>query len=280
MLGALGIGFAPIFVRWSLASGVGPTATAFWRIVFALPVLALGMRIEQRKPRTTPERPPDPRLLILAGLLFAGDLAVWHFSIDLTTVANATLLANLSPLVVTLISWRLFGERFRRSFLVALAVALCGVLLLTGASFEAGSERLLGDALGVATAFFYASYVVTIKVLRTGYAPATLMFKSGLVMGGVLLVLTVALREPMLPGTTNGWLALLGLGLCSHACGQGFIVYALAHLRAAFVALTLLMQPVFVAILGWFLFDEGFTPLQGGGALLILAGIVWARFRS
>ena len=159
-------------------------------------------------------------------------------------------------------------------------MALCGVLLLTGASFEAGSGRLVGDALGVATAFFYASYVVTVKVLRTGYSPATLMFKSGLVIAAVLLALTVVLREPMLPGTTKGWLALLGLGLGSHACGQGFIAYALAHLRAAFVALTLLVQPVFVAILGWFLFDEGFTPLQAAGALLILAGIVWARFRS
>ncbi|MFB3065749.1 MAG: DMT family transporter [Planctomycetota bacterium] len=282
-VGALGIGLAPFFVRWSIASGVGPTATAFWRIAFALPVLALGMWIEQRKQRPVPHKRPDPRLLILAGLLFAGDLAVWHVSIDLTTVANATLLANLSPLVVTLICWRLFGERFGKSFLFALAVALAGVVLLTGAGFEAGSKRLLGDALGVATAFFYASYVVTVKVLRTGYAPATLMFWSGLVMGGVLLVLTVLLREPMLPEAAKGmkgWLALLGLGLASHACGQGFIAYALAHLRAAFVALTLLLQPVFVAILGWFLFDEGFTPLQGAGALLILAGIVWARRKS
>jgi len=54
---------------------------------------------------------------------FAGDLAVWHWSIKLTLVANATLEANMSSLFVALFAWR---------FLVALAVALFGTVLLVG----------------------------------------------------------------------------------------------------------------------------------------------------
>ena len=44
-------------------------------------------------------------LLIAAGLLFAGDLAFWHWSIVLTSVANAVLLANCAPIFVALAVW-------------------------------------------------------------------------------------------------------------------------------------------------------------------------------
>ena len=102
LTGAAAIAFAPIFVRWS---EVGPSATAFWRIALALPVLALWMSAERRSSAaaaTTRAAPAaltasDRRRLLLAGLFFAGDLAVWHWSIRFTSVANATLLANFTP---------------------------------------------------------------------------------------------------------------------------------------------------------------------------------------
>jgi len=40
--------------------------------------------------------------LALAGVFFAGDLALWHWSIGVTSVANSTLLVNLAPVFVAL----------------------------------------------------------------------------------------------------------------------------------------------------------------------------------
>lgn len=61
--------------------------------------------------RTIREYPAPHLPLIAAGLFFAGDLAVWHWSIMLTSVTNATLLANWAPIFVTLAVWLLWGER-------------------------------------------------------------------------------------------------------------------------------------------------------------------------
>src|SRR6478609_4409334 len=57
-----------------------------------------------------------PLALAGAGLFFAADLGVWHFSILFTSVANSTLLANLAPIFVTLAGWLLWKQRFTRTF--------------------------------------------------------------------------------------------------------------------------------------------------------------------
>jgi len=127
--GAAAIATAPLFVRWS---ETGPIATAFWRIALALPLL-WGWSVLEQRGRHLASFAANRRLLVLAGLFFAADLAVWHWSIVLTSVANATLLSNLAPIFVTLAAWVLFGRRPIGLFLVGLATALGGVTLLIGA---------------------------------------------------------------------------------------------------------------------------------------------------
>ena len=98
--GACGIACAPILVR---LSETGPVASAFWRTAVAAPVLCLWARRAAPRPVSASLRPA-----VAAGLFFAADLAVWHWSITYTSVANATLLANLAPIFVTLASWLFF----------------------------------------------------------------------------------------------------------------------------------------------------------------------------
>src|ERR1044072_6624232 len=95
LLGATFIALSPIFVR---LADVGPTATAFRRAALADPLLWPLVGLTSRRDATR----SSPRLLLAAGLAFAGDLAFWHWSIRFTSVANSTLLANLAAPFVTL----------------------------------------------------------------------------------------------------------------------------------------------------------------------------------
>lgn len=140
--GAVAIAFAPIFVR---LSQVGPDATAFWRLALALPVLWLWLSLEGRG-TSTPRQPAglaEYGRLALAGLCLAGDLAVWHWSIKFTSVANATLLANFSPVFVSLGAWLLFGQRFSLPFYLGMIVAMTGAAILIGSGFNLGGQHLL-----------------------------------------------------------------------------------------------------------------------------------------
>lgn len=276
LLGALGIAFAPIFVR---LSELGPSATAFYRLGLAVPFLMLWMSFEKRG--TTAARRPsgaaDYRGLILAGLLFAGDLAVWHWSIRLTSVANATLLANAAPIFVTVSAWLLFGERFTLAFLASMMVALAGTVVLMSASVTLGLDHLLGDGLGLLTAAFYAAYILAVKRLRSEFSTATIMAWSGAFGALALFPVTLLSGESLIASTAYGWGVLLALALVSHTGGQSLIAYALAHLPAAFSSVSLLLQPVAAAVLAWLILREPLGLLQGLGGGVVLFGIALAH---
>jgi drug/metabolite transporter (DMT)-like permease len=276
LVGAACIAFAPIFVR---LSELGPSATAFYRLFFSLPVFWFWMGMEHRR-NTVRNRPATRRdflLQALAGFYFAGDLAIWHWSIRLTSVANATLLANFAPVFVTLGSYALFGERFSKTFLTGMACAVTGVVILMGDSFQISGRHLLGDLCGMATAVFYSAYLLTVGRLRNRFSTATIMAWSGLSASLVLVPVTVISGEGFIAGTIHGWLVLAGLALISQVGGQSLITYALAHLSAAFGSVGLLLQPVLAAVFAWVLFREQLGILKLAGGIIVLMGVYIAR---
>jgi drug/metabolite transporter (DMT)-like permease len=273
LAGATFIALSPIFVRLSEA---GPTATAFWRVALAVPALWILYWI---KPRASARRYSGKWLLLVAaGFAFAGDLAFWHTSIQLTSVANSTLLANLASIFVTLAAWIFLRQRPTRLFLTGLAAALAGVTLLVHTSIEFSPTGLVGDGLGVVTAMFYAAYLLAVKGLRDrGETTLHLMAVTSTVTAIILFPVALASGEQMLPATGTGWWILAGLALVSHAAGQGLIAYALAHLLAAFSSVSLLFQPVMAALFAWLLLSERLVPLQIVGGVIVLCGIYLAR---
>ncbi len=268
--GAAAIGTSALFVK---VSETGPVATAFWRVALALPFLGLWA---SRTARPAPSA-KNRRLLWSAGFFFAGDLAVWHWSIILTSVANATLLANFAPIFVTLAAWLLLRHRPGQGFLVSMTVALAGMLLLIGPDFVATGRAWLGDVLGVITAMFYAAYQLTVNRARANLSTARIMAWSSAITAAFLVPIVMLSGEAWLPATGYGWLKLAGLALIAQVAGQSLIAYALAHLSATFVSVGLLLQPVVAAILAWLLLGETLTTWQLAGGVLVLAGIAAAR---
>ncbi len=273
LAGAMFIALSPIFVRVSEA---GPTATAFWRVALAVPVLwAMCLARQRRRPRRYSGKWP---LLFAAGAAFAGDLGFWHASIQLTSVANSTLLANLASIFVTLGAWIFLRQRPSGVFLAGLVAALGGVGLLVNTSLSFSTTALAGDALGVVTAVFYAGYIFAVKGLRDrGETTLHLMAVTSTITAVILLPVTLASGDTLLPATMSGWWILIGLALVSHAAGQGLIAYALAHLPAAFSSVSLLFQPVMAALFAWVLLAEPLVPLQIVGGIVVLFGIYLAR---
>lgn len=272
LLGAAAIAFAPIFVR---LSDTGPTASAFWRVALATAPLMLWAGMSPGK--TGGDSLPLPwKSLIIAGLCFAGDLAAWHVSIMYTSVANSTLEANLAPIFVTLGAWALFGQRVSRLFIVALVMTLGGATLLIGPNFALGGKALLGDALGVLTALFYAGYMLAIKSASERTSTSRIMAINTFVAAIVLLPYALLTADTFLPQSASGWLVLAGLALVPHIVGQSLIAYGFSHLPAAFSSVSLLLQPVLAGIYAWVLLGEVMGPVQMAGGLVVLAGIYLA----
>jgi drug/metabolite transporter (DMT)-like permease len=278
IIGAMTIGFSPIMVR---LSETGPTATAFWRVAFALPLLVTGT-LWQEKQRVGTKRPFTRKgvaLFLLAGSFFAADLTLWHWAISYTTIANATLLPNFFPVFVTIGSWLLFRHHITRKFLTGLLLAMVGAILLIGANANISPQTLLGDMLALSTAVVYAGYFLTISRLRQQYSALMVLAGSSLVSGVLLLIESLVIGESLFKNSWQGWLVLLGLALFAQVIGQGLITYALAHLQPAFSSVTMILQPLVATIVAWLLFNEALSPLQAVGGGVVLAGI-WAARRG
>ncbi|NJK30055.1 MAG: DMT family transporter [Acaryochloris sp. RU_4_1] len=277
LMGAVGIAFAPIFVR---LSEIGPSATAFYRLGLALPLLGLwfGFAAVPTQALLPPVKSNGQRWLLLsAGCFFAADLGVWHWSIHFTSVANATLLANFAPIFVVLAGWLLLGETFSWWFLVAIALSLAGAMLLVSASLNLEPQRLVGDGLGLFTSVFYAGYLLSVSRLRLFLPTVTIAFASSTISALLLFFVAGLSGESFLPRTLSGWLVLLGLACISQVIGQSLITFALVHLPSAFASVSLLLQPVMATILAWWFFDETLSLKQGVGGMIVLAGILLAR---
>lgn len=272
LLGAAAIAIAPVFVRLSDTS---PAASAFWRMALAAPVLWLWVFAAERN--RAPAGKPQWTLLIFAGLCFAGDLGAWHWSITLTSVANATLELNFAPIFVTIGAWLLFRQRVSKLFLVALLVTLAGATLLIGPNVGAAGNVLLGDGLGVLAGLFYACYMLAIKSASATVSTARIMAVSTTVAALALLPYAVFTAEHVMPQSAHGWMIVIGMALLAHVLGQSLIAYGFAHLPASFSSVTLLMQPVFAALYAWTLLGEAMGPNQIAGGAIVLLGIYLAK---
>src|SRR5947207_9887157 len=138
VFGAVAMGASVLFVRWA---DVGPYASAFWRVLLALPFLFVWMRLENGS-STWPT--PD-RAVLLAGLMFTGDLFFWHLAILGTTVANATFLATTAPIWVALGAGVALPEAVTARILAGLAAYLHVVLSVLDEPIDLARHPLMGD---------------------------------------------------------------------------------------------------------------------------------------
>ena len=280
VIGATGIGLAPILVR---LSETGPVATAFFRLALAQPIVWLLLHREHKSGRarvlasqTESTSRADFFLAALAGLFFTADLSIWHWSLRLTTVASSTFVTNLTPFFVTIAAWLLFRERVTARLLAGMLIAFCGGFLMVAESMRGETRFVVGDLLALCAAIFYSGYLLVVKRLRRGRSTWYVMAWTGAFAAPTMFLVSALSHETLLPRTAFGWGIVLALALVSQICGQGMIAYGLAHISASLSAVLLMWQPVVAALLAWWILHEPLAPLRAIGGAVIIIGIIVA----
>lgn len=276
LLGAFATSLSGVFIK---LSELPPTATAFYRVFLSAPLLFLWLQWERprRKAAPQPATVKDYVDLVVMGLLFGCNTALWCWAMRYTSVANGQFIASMSPIFVSFGAFFLLRERFSANFLAGLALTILGVGSLMGQSFHLGGEHFLGDFLVLCGVTFWSAYLIATQRLRPRFSTATLMTWTTSVSALLLIVASWAAHEPLVPTTLAGWAALFGLAFISQVAGQGLITFAFAQLPASFIALVMLIQPIYAMAVAWPTLGEAPTLIQALGGTVILAGIVIAR---
>ncbi len=278
LIGAAVISFSPVFYIYS---DTNPSTGAFFRMLYALPALAL-LAFIIRKSDT---RSSQMRWMAFgAGLLLAPDMLSYHISMIFIGIGIATLIGNSQVIIVTLVSWKLFGEKPNPAILISLPIVMIGLALISGVfdSEPYGEDPVKGVIFGVATAFFYSAFLILFRYCNKELAPvssvqfdATAGAAIGLLVLGILPLSRVAIEpidfQPSWPG--HGWLILLAL--LSQVGGWLAVAYSLPRLPAAHTSFAILLQPVLTLVWGFLILEQdGYSKNQIIGMILVLAAII------
>jgi len=277
VLGALVIAFSAILVR---LAEVSPSTAAFFRCVYALPVLALLAWLEDRRYGARPLRERLP--LWIAGIMFAADLTFWHHSIEAVGAGLATVLGNIQVVLVGLLAWIALGERPDNRALAAIPVVFAGVILISGVigGGAYGDDPLLGVIFGVFTAITYALFILILRQGNTdNRRPAGPLFDATLSGAVFSAIGGIAVGDiDWAPGLeAQAWLVLLALS--SQVLGWLLISVSLPRLPAVLTSILLMLQPVSTVFLGAVLLSEAPSAVQLVGVMIVIAGVAVATLK-
>ncbi len=274
LMGALTIAFSSILVRLGHAS---PSTSAIFRCVYALPVLGLlAWREDERHgSRSWSER----RAGLASGVFFAIDMLLWNHSIVDVGAGLATVLANIQVVLMPLVAWALLSEPPGRQILLALPVALLGVLLISGVLEHGayGRDPTRGTVFGLAAGVAYVGFLL---LLRRGGSDfrrlAGPLFDATLVSAVICVLAGVVIGDARLVPSwpSAGWLLILALS--SQVVGWLLIGASLPRLPAAVSSMLLTLQPIGSVGLAALIFGESPSALQLGGVALVLVAVVSA----
>ncbi len=250
----------------------GPVAAGFWRLFLALPFLALMARANGE--RLVGIARPTFILVLVAGAVFALDLASWHIGIEATRLGNATLFGNSGSLVLMIWGFVMWRRLPRSLEWLAIVSALTGAAILMGTSLQISGETLVGDLFCLLAGLFYAGYLLILQNARTGLGSWSLLTWSSLAGAPILLGIALLRGEPIWP---SDWTPLISLFVLSQLVGQGLLVYCLKHFAPLVIGLALLTQPAVAALTGWFAFGEAIGAIDVLGMVLLGAALVLAR---
>lgn len=271
--GAMLIGFAPIFVKLSMLSS---SAISFYRMFLALPFLFLLNYILNKKILFSVKNKRTIFYAAFASLAFTTDLTLWHFSMDITSVSNATIIVNSAPIFVAILSFIFFRERLTRGFISSFLVTYIGILGLIYFSNNYENGKLLGDVLCLIAAFFYAVYLLVIARLGKENSLNIIFYTTFFCCMFSIIPMTIE-GGNIYPSSSFEWVNLLLMAFLCQFGGQFFITHAIGKISVSGASIGLLMQPITASVLAAIIFVEILTPLQILFALISLFGIYLAR---
>lgn len=282
-LGLVAISFAPIFIRLSEIE-ISPYATIFHRSWMAM-LIFVGLRgftgirstTSTKGQNSATEKETDWKstavLLLLLGSTFTGAVVSWAWALTQTTVANSTLLHSFTPLFTGLFAWIVWGQHFGRVFLIGMAIAAGGALVLGVEEANFNPQHLWGDGMSLVSAVFFSVEPLLVERLRERLGSYTIMaWCCGLI---ALMTLPILLLFPdrWLPISINGWLSLLGMAIVCQGIGHGLLTYCLKYINAGVVSLSHLSVPIFSAVEAWMLFGEALNWFNALAFAVVLGGI-------
>lgn len=273
-IGILCISIFPVIVRMNLTSGL---ISAFYRMAIATAII-LPFALYKKKLKLENIKMLLP--MMVCGILFASDIAVWNISIQNSSATQATLLTNLSPIWVGVFSLLFLSFRPRKSFWLGTLIALIGMTVFVGVDTILNLQLDFAFFLGILSGVLYALYILVSKSILEKLEVITFITYSMIFSTIFLFFINYVFGGQFFGFSNKAWVSLFVQGIVCQLIAWLLISYSTQKMRATRVSLSLLSQAIFATILAAIFVNEKITGIQMIGSVIILAGIATTFYEN
>jgi drug/metabolite transporter (DMT)-like permease len=216
----------------------------------------------------------------VGGVLFGADIVLFFSAIKITTVANATIVGALQPVILLYVGARQFGERVTGALIALTLVAVAGTALVALGSAEAtGGWEPVGDLLALGALLTWSGYFVASK--RARQTLSTLEYLTAFLIVASIVVAPVAiLFGGGLAVSADTWTVIVVLALGSGTAGHFLMNWSHGHIPLYLSSLLTLSLPAVSAITAALVLDEPLVGLQVVGIAVVILALAAVVRRS
>jgi drug/metabolite transporter (DMT)-like permease len=264
---------------------ISPFLAVWFRILFGLLIItpAIIYRGDYRRPFRDEVIP----LLVLAFFGVAFHQNLQFAAMRSAGVANSNWMIAGTPSFVALLSWIFLKEKLNGLAIAGLITSWIGVLLIVGLGTrnpEGTSGWGLGDIMIAVSAINWGVFHILSRRMLKNHSPAFSIFWVNLfamIMQSALVFFIAPQKfSGLLDVSVKGWCSVVFLGcVCSGLC---YLLWydGLSVLPATSTSVFMLLQPIFGAVVAYFMTGERFTAFLYVGGVLTLIGIWMVNNRN
>ena len=271
-IGGATYGMNPLFTLPMYQEGISPDSVLFFRYLFAIPILALMMKVNQVDFRIKRQEIPP---LVLMGIMFALCSLTLFQSYHYMDAGIASTILFLYPIIVALIMTFIFKEKLSFITIICLLMATAGIALLYKG--EGGSTlSLTGTLLVIISALTYAIYIVGVNRSRLKNMNTIKVTFYVLLFGWSLFAIRSLFEGGIQTPPTDKWYLwgnLLALGLLPTAISLLTTTIAIQLIGSTPTAILGALEPATAIFFGITVFNETLTIRETCGLALIIIAV-------
>ncbi len=273
--GLITFGLAAILVRFANAD---PIAVVMVRTVGAFLIL-LPFYWTRPASGRTPFSGRDGLLFAVAGICLGLHFTLWTASLSYTSVASASVLVCIHPIILIIAERVFFKFRFAAGVWIGVLIAFAGSVMLglTDQTSSIGSHPVLGNAMAFLAAVAFVVYILVGQQLRKKAGWLEYIFPVYTWSAVFCVAVFVAAGFPMGEGASF-WLASIALALGPQLIGHGSMNYAVKYIQPTMLSMSILVEPILATIAAIIFFSE-IPPIASVTAMVVIAcGLIAAWF--
>lgn len=272
LIGTFFTSISSIIIRFSEAPAL---VIAAYRMLFTCLMLFIPVYINKRSEFKGLHK-NNYVMCVISGVFLALHFASWIQSIQMTTIANSTILVSCSPIFVAAINYFLLKEKINRKMIFGIAMSLIGTIIIgMGSSQGLKTSMMLGNVLAFMGAIFVAGYLIIGRIARQNISAGVYVFIVYSVSAVVLFIMCFIAGIPVYPYPLKEYVLFLMLGFFSSILGHTIYNYLMKYFSSTLISVSTLSEPIFASLMAMLIFKEVPSLYTIIGGFIIIAGIYY-----